>query len=387
MTKSIATMPYIPDIGTLFSIIRGMVVEIRPHWRHMLFTPDTHLERDLGLNIPARIELHTRIEKALNITLYEAASINATTPFELLRSILIQTRQQHVDQEKQKTTSGGNYADDHITGSFAATEVANDPAKVPHSRLGKWLYTIYAVSVFLILGIAAWILMVVTPLEHWRQHIARASTRLLFWCTFTTLQVSGRNYLDAIRPQVVVANHTSYLDGFIITASMGIPLHFIVKGELSRILPIRLILQRFGVEFVDRFNARSGSNAIWRIARKSKNGHTLVFFPEGTFTSFAGLQPFRMGAFVTAARTGVPVVPVAIRGARNILRGNHWLPHRGRIDVIILPPIMPEGDSRKDAVKLRDAARREISANCGESDLVEFATRVEWGTSTNNTQV
>jgi 1-acyl-sn-glycerol-3-phosphate acyltransferase len=228
--------------------------------------------------------------------------------------------------------------------------------------------------VFLILGFAAWILMVATPLEHWRQHIARAITRLLFWCTFTPLQVSGRNHLDTNRPQVVVANHASYLDGFIITASMGIPLHFIVKAELSRVLPIRLILQRFGVEFVDRTNARSGTNAIWRITRKSKNGHTLVFFPEGTFTSFAGLQPFRMGAFVTAARTDVPVVPVAIRGARKILRGNHWLPRRGCIEVIILPPIMPDGDNWKDAVKLRDAARREISANCGETDLVEFVT-------------
>jgi 1-acyl-sn-glycerol-3-phosphate acyltransferase len=140
------------------------------------------------------------------------------------------------------------------------------------------------------------------------------------------------------------------------------------------------------VEFVDRSNARCGTSAIWRIAKKSTNGHTLVFFPEGTFTGFSGLQPFRMGAFITATRTRVPVVPVAIRGARKILRDNHWLPRRGRIDVTILPPIMPEGDSRKDAVKLRDAARREISANCGEPDLVEFATRVEWGTSVNNTR-
>ena len=237
---------------------------------------------------------------------------------------------------------------------------------------------IYALSVFLILGLVAWFLMIITPLENCRQYIARASTRLLFKCTFISLRVSGRNYLDANRPQVVVANHASYLDGFIITAGLGIPLHFIVKAELSRILPIRLILQRFGVEFVDRFNARSGANAIWRIARKSKNGHTIVFFPEGTFTSFAGLQPFRMGAFVTAARTSVPVVPVAIRGARKILRGSHWFLHRGRIDVNILQPVMPEGDSWQDAVKLRDTARREIGANCGEPDLVEFTTRPEW---------
>jgi 1-acyl-sn-glycerol-3-phosphate acyltransferase len=386
LTESISTTPRIPDTNTIFSIIRDMVGEIHPHWKHLLFTPDTHLERDLGLNNSARMKLHTRIEKALNITLDKTASINATTPLDLMRFILKQTKQHHASQKKEKTTTSDNHMDDHINGSFTATEVANESAETLYNYAGKWLYTIYALSVFLILGLATWALMVITPLEKWRQHIARASTRLFFRCTFTSLQVSGRSHLDANRPQMVVANHTSYLDGFIITASLGIPLHFIVKAELSRIPPIRLILQRFGVEFVDRFNARSGANAIWRIAKKSKSGHTLVFFPEGTFTSFAGLQPFRMGAFIAAARTSAPVVPVAIRGARKILRGNNRFLQRGHIDVTILPPIMPDGDSRKDAVKLRDAARREITANCGEPDLVEITTRAEQEIPVNNTR-
>jgi len=96
-----------------------------------------------------------------------------------------------------------------------------------------------------------------------------------------------------------------------------------------------------------------------------------VFFPEGTFTAFAGLQPFRMGAFVTAARSRVPVVPVAIRGARAIVRGSEWFPHRGRLEVTIRPPITPQGEGWQVAIDLRDAARREISRYCGEPDLVE----------------
>ena len=370
-------MPCMPNIDALFSIIRSMVGEIHPQWKHLLFTPHSHLERDLGLNSPARMELFTRIEKALNVTLDKAAAINAATPLDLMHFILKQNRQQRVVQDKGKTTTGGNYADDHIARSFAATEAANDSREAHHAHAGNWLYTIYAWSVFLILGVAAWFLMLITPLEHWRQHIARTSTQLFFRCIFVSIQVSGRNYLDANRPQVVVANHSSYLDGFIITAALGIPIHFIVKAELSRIPLIRMILQRFGVEFVDRFNARRGANAIWRIARKSKNGHTLVFFPEGTFTGFAGLQPFRKGAFVTAARSGVPVVPVAIRGARKVLRGNCLHLRRGCIEVIILPPVQSCGDGWKDAVKLRDAARRNIGAYCGEPDLAEFATRAK----------
>jgi 1-acyl-sn-glycerol-3-phosphate acyltransferase len=366
-----------PDINTLISVIRGMVGEIHPHWKHLHFTPDAHLERDLGLNIPARMELCTRIEKAMNITLDRAASINATTPHDLMHSILNLSRQQHQAQNTGNTGYCGIYSDEHSAASLPAKKAASKAREVHPTNIGKWLYTFYAWSVFLILGLVAWVLILITPAENWRQHIARACTRFFFRCIFTTLHVSGRNHLDTNQPQVVVANHTSYLDGFIITAGLGIPIHFIVKAELSRILPIRLMLQRFGVEFVDRFNARSGANAIWRLARKSKNGQTLVFFPEGTFTNFPGLQPFRMGAFVTAARTCVPVVPVAIRGARNVLRGDCWFLKRGRIDVALLPPIIPGGDGWKDALQLRDAARREISQNCGEPDLVALSTNAK----------
>lgn len=350
-----------------------MVGEIHPHWKHLLFTADTHLEQELGLDKSARMELCRRIEKALDIKLDEATIDSATTPIELVRSIFGDTRSQYARPHSSEVASDVSHGNNHAASPGASVRATSDPEQAIHRRAGRWLYTIYAGSVFLTLGLSVWLLMLVTPLEGWRQHIARTSTRLLFRCTFNSLTVCGRNHLDADRPQVVVANHTGYLDGFIITASLGIPIHFIVKAELSRVPLIRLLLQRFGVEFVDRFNARSGAKAIWRITRKSRNGHTLVFFPEGTFTCFEGLQPFRMGAFVAAARANVPVVPVAISGARKILCGKHRLPARGHIDVKILPPIMPDGDSRKDAEKLRDEARRQIGAYCGEPDLVELA--------------
>ena len=178
-------------------------------------------------------------------------------------------------------------------------------------------------------------------------------------------------HLDPEQAHIVVANHTSYLDGFIVTAALDISIHFIVKGELARILPARLLLQRFGVEFVDRFNSNKAASDVNRITRKSEAGQTIVFFPEGTFTTFPGLQPFRMGAFVTAVRTRVPVTPVAIRGARNIIRGNNWFPRRGPIDVSVRPPITPSGEGWQVALDLRDEARVEIASYCGEPDLVD----------------
>ena len=77
-----------------------------------------------------------------------------------------------------------------------------------------------------------------------------------------------------------------------------------------------------------------------------------------------------MGAFVTAARAGVPVVPVTIVGARKILRNdNRWFPRRGDIEVHVGPLLRPEGTDFEAALKLRAAAREWMLAHTPEPDV------------------
>lgn len=359
-----------PDMKQLLDMIRKLVGEIHPQWKNLRFTPDTQLERELGLDSMARMELRSRIESDLQINLDESLAIAALTPNDLLCALVMQTADGGTCTDTTGTVQGiAGDASELLMGSFGVADGSASEAE-QHSP-GDWLYAAYAWAVFISLGLVTWLLVVLAPLEHWRRKLAHLGARLFFHATFTPLQVSGHEHLDPLQPQIIAANHMSYLDGFIVTAALDIPIHFIVKGELASNLPARLLLQRFGVEFVDRFNARKGASDVRRIAEKSRNGQSIVFFPEGTFTRFPGLQPFRMGAFVTAARSNVPVVPVAIRGARDIVRGNNWFPHRGRIHVTICPPIMPHGEGWDIALNLRNAARREISRHIGEPDLVE----------------
>jgi 1-acyl-sn-glycerol-3-phosphate acyltransferase len=103
-------------------------------------------------------------------------------------------------------------------------------------------------------------------------------------------------------------------------------------------------------------------------------GKSLAFFPEGTFRRSAGLLPFRSGAFVTAAAAGVPVLPVAIRGSRALLRARQWLPRRGALVVTIGAPIPPPTAASGPfaaAIELRAAARAVILRECGEPELLE----------------
>jgi 1-acyl-sn-glycerol-3-phosphate acyltransferase len=80
-------------------------------------------------------------------------------------------------------------------------------------------------------------------------------------------------------------------------------------------------------------------------------------------------MPFRMGAFITAAQAQVPVVPVALRGVRSVLRDGTWYFRRAPIRVTISAPIAPHGSDWNAALGLRDAVRAEMLRNCGEPDL------------------
>ena len=353
----------LPEMSELLDVIREMVGEAHPHWKHLHFLPDTELERELGLDSMARLELHDRIVRRFDVSLPEDAAIGATTAAELMYAM---TRPAGDDTDPAATV--GSNAADLLMGEFGNRDGTASP---PARTVTEWLYALYAWPVFVVIGLLAWLLVVLTPTEGGRRKMGHWCARLLFGLTFTPLEIEGHEHLDPHSAQIIVANHASYLDGFIITAALDIPIHFIVKGELAGNHAIRIILERFGVEFVDRFNASKGRSDVRRIADKARRGQSIVFFPEGTFTSFEGLQPFRMGAFVTACRANVPLVPVAISGARPIIRGSDWFPRRGRIRVTVCPPVMPAANNWQAALDLRDAARREMAPHTGEPDLVQ----------------
>src|SRR5205814_2367389 len=103
-----------------------------------------------------------------------------------------------------------------------------------------------------------------------------------------------------------------------------------------------------------------------RVLRNASNGHSLVFFPEGTFTRTPGLLTFHTGAFATALRAGCPVVPAVVRGTRRALPPNRGLPLPGPLELQFLAPLARLPDT---AAELRDRARAAILEALGEPDL------------------
>jgi 1-acyl-sn-glycerol-3-phosphate acyltransferase len=140
----------------------------------------------------------------------------------------------------------------------------------------------------------------------------------------------------------------------------------VAKRELERWPVVSTVITRCGHLTVERGDPSRSVADAQRAAGALATGTSLFVFPEGTFTRPCGVLPFRLGAFKAAVEAGRPVVPVGIRGTRDILPAGAWLPRRGSVTITVGAPLAPEGTGWPEMVRLRDAARAAVSAAAGE---------------------
>jgi len=228
---------------------------------------------------------------------------------------------------------------------------------------------LWAAGLFCLFAGPVWLMTAVSPTSTFAWRFCGAAARLWLRLAGIRLEVDGLENLPNT-PCVLVANHASYLDGLALVAALPWKnWRFVAKRELRGNFFSRVFLERLGCDFVERFDFRQGVADAERLHESVAAGHALIFFPEGTFSRVPGLAPFRLGAFLVAAKNAVPVVPVALAGARDRLREGSWLPRRGHLSVSFQPPIAADGEDWHAALRLRDAARADILRHCGERDL------------------
>ena len=238
---------------------------------------------------------------------------------------------------------------------------------LPVSRVWSTAYGIVALPVFGVLLAITSVLALLVPGLALRRRLVRFFARLGLRVLGLRVSVRGTKHLPD-GSCVVVANHASYLDGVVLKAVLPPRFSFVIKREAAAFPVAGLLLRRIGSEFVDRGSHSGRQSDARRVVRRAAAGHSLVFFPEGTFVEEPGLRRFHIGAFVAAARAKQPVVPVVIRGARRAMPSGAIVPRAGRIDVEILEALLPT-DSRHAADELRHEARRRILARLDEPDL------------------
>lgn len=191
-------------------------------------------------------------------------------------------------------------------------------------------------------------------LESWASRVVANSEMFV--------SVRGREHIPHARGDgharsyLVMSNHQSHYDIAIIYYVLGSSVRMIAKRELFDVPVFGSAMRAAGMISIDRNNTESAIASLEDAKAKLAEGIPIWLAPEGTRSPTGELLPFKKGGFVLALGTGTPILPVTIRGTRDVLRAK-GLRSRPGVDVCVTihPIIDPKRYAQMDPNEARDA--------------------------------
>jgi 1-acyl-sn-glycerol-3-phosphate acyltransferase len=187
------------------------------------------------------------------------------------------------------------------------------------------------------------------------------------WFAGVRLQVDNRARLEPDQPYVFMANHASTID--IWAAFLAVPrrVRMIAKKQLARIPLFGWVMWAGRFIFIDRQNATAARRSIQDAGNRIRGGCSVLIFPEGTRTRDGQLGVFKKGGFHMAMEAGVPIVPIALQGTRELMPRGSLRVKSGKVKVIIGPPIPTSGLTVQDRPALIEQVRSSIAGMLAEA--------------------
>lgn len=227
------------------------------------------------------------------------------------------------------------------------------------------LWIIYLLVVFLPIGLVATTLAALATIifafvgdYRWCYMPAKYWGRIMCYAAFVWVEVRGRENYDKNRSYIFIANHQSGYDIFVIYGWLINKFKWIMKSSLRRIPLVGFACHRAGHIFIDRTNPIRAKHSIEDAKRKLCNGSSIVIFPEGSRSKTGKLGSFKRGAFKIAQDLHLPIVPISIKGAFEVMAPGEYFPKPGRI-VLTFHPEIPTDN-------LSDANLNEFMEHCRE---------------------
>jgi 1-acyl-sn-glycerol-3-phosphate acyltransferase len=243
--------------------------------------------------------------------------------------------------------------------SLSGVETSSQPAREITHIPTLWFALVFGLTV-LPCCLVGWVLWLVTAPFDPAQRVLHAY--VCRWCFLYlrvwpgwSARVEGRELLPS-EPCVLVANHQSVADIF---ACMGLfhPFKFVSKASLFRVPVVGWMMRLLRYVPLERGQRDSMERLLESCHPWLRQGMSLLIFPEGTYSTGGQLLPFKRGAFRLAMEARVPVVPVVVRGTRElVVKDGPWMGPRARVHVRVLPPILPS-EFGADEVALTERVR------------------------------
>ena len=187
-------------------------------------------------------------------------------------------------------------------------------------------------------------------------------SKLNSYLTPMFVTVEGKQHIDKNCSYVIISNHQSLYDIFLVYGWLGIDIKWVMKKELAKIPGIGFGSKKVGHIFLDRSNSRVALESLNEAKRKLVNGSSVVIFPEGTRSVDGKTGEFKKGAFKLALDLELPILPITITGTKDILPTDTLDLRPGKANMIIHEPIDIRNYSIASIRELMEKARQIISS-------------------------
>ena len=190
--------------------------------------------------------------------------------------------------------------------------------------------------------------------------VARLWGKIQLRITGTRVRIQGLENVDPRKSYILVSNHQSSFDIFSLLGYLPLQFRWTAKAELFRIPFMGWAMTRTGYIPIERDSPKKAYRSLLRAAEVVRNGTSVIIFPEGTRSPDGKLQPFKKGVFLIALKSQAPILPVAIRGTRDIMRKNDWRTYPGLVEIRIFAPIETTGFSTDREAELSEQVRNTL---------------------------
>ncbi len=161
-------------------------------------------------------------------------------------------------------------------------------------------------------------------------------------CCIIALVFVGIRQKENITPNqsyVVVSNHQSLFDIFVLVGWLGIDLRWVAKASLKKVPMFGIASVKMDHIFIDRSDPQAAVKTLENAKRNIINGTSVMFFPEGTRSKTGALKDFKKGAFKMALDLGIPILPITLRGTGRIQPPGTIDLVPGKAEIVIHPQI------------------------------------------------
>lgn len=165
--------------------------------------------------------------------------------------------------------------------------------------------------------------------------------RSLINLTGSEIKVTGAENVPKEGAVLFVSNHQGRFDIPLILGFIDKPKGFIAKIEMAKMPLVSDWMKYMKCIFMDRKDVRQSLRAINQGVEFLKSGYSEVIFPEGTRSIDGTLGDFKAGSFKLATKSGVPIIPVTIKGSYRIMDNKSFIIKPALVEVIISPPVDP----------------------------------------------